>query len=60
MQATFRDLNLERLYETYAVRSKHLLVLAYMAMLLLACVVVFIIDLVQGKVSRFSGGGGWG
>ena len=51
VQASFRDLNLEKLYETYAVRSKHLLVLAYMALLLIACVVVFIIDIIQGQVS---------
>ena len=52
MQSTFRDLNLERLYETYAVRSKHLLVLAYMALLLLACLALLLLDLVQGQVGH--------
>ncbi|XP_070200444.1 adenylate cyclase type 2-like [Littorina saxatilis] len=49
VKTSFRDLDLEKLYQTYAVRSKHLLVLAYMTLLLVASVVVIIIDLVQGQ-----------
>ncbi|XP_076449425.1 adenylate cyclase type 2-like isoform X2 [Babylonia areolata] len=49
VKASFRDLNLDSLYQRYTVRSKQLLVLCYMALLLLVSLLVFTTDLVQGR-----------
>ncbi|KAK7498928.1 hypothetical protein BaRGS_00009737 [Batillaria attramentaria] len=51
VKASFRDLNLEQLYQTYSVRSKHVLVMLYLALLLLVSIIVFIIDIVQTQGS---------
>nr|KAG5708011.1 hypothetical protein BaRGS_025149 [Batillaria attramentaria] len=51
VKASFRDLNLEQLYQTYSVRSKHVLVMLYLALLLLVSIIVFVIDIVQTQGS---------